>query len=166
MTKKKREMWRKRRIRDNFSVKKLKGRSLNHRGFDYMTFPTEYPGAEGIVYFFHIDLNLSPLFSGAQERQELCLWCGSCRSIGHDLQLHYNLPPKPGSHHYCGSLKAICELQQGLTSVHNHTGLLQFHPGALPASALCLGEQTKIKHILKGINHWADSQNLQLWRFK
>lgn len=48
---------------------KLKGRNLNHRGFDYMTFPIEYPQAEGIVYFFHIDFNLFiPSFFSTEPR--------------------------------------------------------------------------------------------------
>lgn len=130
-------------------------------------FQLNNPGQRGLWTFPTLILTyLPPLFSaqspGAEVGKGLCLWCGSHRSIGHNLQLHCNLPPRPGSHHHCWSLKAIWELQQGITSAHNHTGLLQSHPGALPAPALCLGEQTKIKCILKGIIRWADSQNLQL----
>lgn len=75
-------MTRKRNVREKedkeffffFSVMELEGRSLKHRGFDYMAFPIEHPQAEGIVYFFHIDFNLFiPSFFSAELK-----WGGGC----------------------------------------------------------------------------------------
>lgn len=67
-----------------------------------MAFPIEYPRAEGVVYFLHIDFNLFiPSFfsaepsSSSEEGAVPVVWESQINRA--DLQLHCNLPLKPGS---------------------------------------------------------------------